>query len=89
MTPHPKSIASRRGQHAGRSWIITASPMEVIKLAGSEFTYGSDTLSVLRSEGFQVPPSRDPDFSFGFFKAVRRLAIARIKSYQSMKDLEE
>jgi hypothetical protein len=58
------------GRTDATQWMRTAHESQVLKLAADEFQYG-DTLTGLIAEGFEVPPSDDVDYSWGFYKYVK------------------
>jgi Restriction endonuclease len=74
MTRDPRDQAKRAAKHAGieaaRQWSKNVPHQELLRFAGYEFTYRM-TLDDLRARGLRVPPSRDPDFSWGFFKKAK------------------
>jgi len=65
-----RADAKKAGHAAARGWSSTAPREELLRFAGYEFHYGM-TLEHMRSQGLHVPASRDPDFSWGFFKQAK------------------
>lgn len=65
-----KGDMKRTGQFAAKRWCRSALPKAQIALAGWRFEYGM-TLNDLVSEGADVPPSGNRDYSWGFFKQVK------------------
>jgi len=68
----------KQGSEAAKNWLTTADAAEVVQLAGYDFDYGIDTLDDLRAQGFGVPSSNDPDFSWGFYKKVKGHVVHKI-----------
>ena len=59
------------GRQTGREWCNSTSLTQQIEIAGCHFEYG-ETLDTLIQEGYDVPRSSDQDFSWGFYKQVKK-----------------
>lgn len=73
-----RGTQKKNGADAAKKWLATADPAEIVRLAGYDFDYQLDCLSDLAAQGFSVPPSRDHDFSWGFFKKVKGHAVHKV-----------
>lgn len=78
--------SKHRGREAASEWLRTADPAETVRVAGYDFDYDLDTLTILRSQGFTVPPSSDVDFSWGFWKKVKGHVVHSVYTKRSGGD---
>ena len=79
-----KRESKKQGRHAAQKWSAIASVDAQVALAGTVFDYG-ETLDGLRDDDFDVPSSKDEDFSWGFYKEVKRItfnAVEKSREYQ-------
>ena len=99
MTQNPRAQvaaqAKKAGQEAARAWLKSVPREVLLKFVGHGLEYGM-TLDQLRSEGVNVPPSRDRDYSWGFFKQAKgkvhhalhhtNLAVTRRRAHVDLFD---
>jgi hypothetical protein len=57
---------------AASQWLKRVPHQTLLKFVGYDFKYGM-TLDDLQAHGFDIPPSRNEDFSWGFFKRAKSL----------------
>jgi len=65
-----RAMNKKDGSLAAKDWIRSAPIAELIAVAACDLEYG-ETLESLVAEGYQVPLSRDRDYSWGFYKKVK------------------
>lgn len=76
-----RAESKKKGTNTAKDWVRNATTDEIIAIAACDFRY-KETLNDLIKDGYEVPPSSDRNFSWGFFKQVKGYAFNAVNAYR-------